>query len=77
MSGGHRARIDPDHIAALIRRAAEECILPRFQRLARHEVREKSPGDIVTAADVEAERLLSHLLVEALPGATVIGGISS
>ncbi|HJS30547.1 MAG TPA: inositol monophosphatase family protein [Alphaproteobacteria bacterium] len=73
MSGGPPIRIDPDDIAALIRRAAEECILPRFRRLARHEVREKSPGNLVTAADVEAERLLSRLLSETLPGAAVIG----
>lgn len=73
MSGGRRTRIDLDDIAALIRRVAEECILPRFQRLARHEVREKSPGDIVTSADLDAERRLTRLLSAALPGAAVIG----
>ncbi len=73
MSGSGPKRIDPDTIAALIRRTAEECILPRFQRLASHEVREKSPGNLVTAADVDAEHMLSRLLADALPGAAVVG----
>ncbi len=64
---------DLERIASLIRRAAEECILPRFCRLASHEVREKSPGNLVTIADEEAERRLAELLSDAAPGAVVIG----
>lgn len=64
---------DPDSVTALLRRAATEIILPRFQKLARHQIREKGPGDLVTIADTEAERLLTPLLAALVPGSVVVG----
>ncbi|SFC11899.1 fructose-1,6-bisphosphatase [Bosea sp. CRIB-10] len=47
--------------------------MPRFRKLAEAEVRVKSPGEEVTIADEEAERLLGLRLPELLPGSRVIG----
>ena len=47
-------------VSALIRDVAATVILPRFQRLAASEVIEKSPGDLVTIADREAEARLTE-----------------
>jgi len=58
-------------VTALIRQAAESEILPRYQRLAKSDIREKSPGQLVTDADVEAERLLTRTLTALLPAAVV------
>jgi len=65
--------IDVDDVAAIIRRVAETEILPRFQRLQAHEIREKSPGSLVTVADVESERALHTALTALLPGSLVLG----
>jgi fructose-1,6-bisphosphatase/inositol monophosphatase family enzyme len=62
---------DPAAVARLIREAAEAEILPRFQKLGRGEVREKSPGQLVTDADVAAEHLLTRTLGALLPAAVV------
>jgi len=47
-----------DEVAALMRGVAATVVMPRFRTLADHEIAEKSPGEIVTVADREAERLL-------------------
>lgn len=64
---------EPDKIAALLRRAANEIILPRFRKLEQDEIREKGPGDLVTVADTEAEHLLAPLLRALVPGSVVVG----
>lgn len=64
---------DPEKVAALLRRAADEVILPRFRRLAAHEIREKGPGNLVTIADTEAEHLLAPALLALVPGSRVVG----
>lgn len=64
---------DIDAVTSLLRRAAAEAILPRFRRLERHEIREKGPGDLVTIADTDAERLLTGELRKLAPGSVVIG----
>lgn len=64
---------DPESVAALLRRASAEIILPRFQKLERHEIREKGPGDLVTIADTEAEHMLTPLLRKLVPGSVVVG----
>lgn len=64
---------DPDRIQKIIRETAETKILPRFERLAAHDIQEKAPGDLVTIADQEAERVLSQRLSEILPGSVAIG----
>jgi len=66
--------IDPFRVAALIREVAEAEILPRFRQLKSGDIREKSgPKDLVTVADIEAERRLEPLLKDLLPGSVVVG----
>jgi fructose-1,6-bisphosphatase/inositol monophosphatase family enzyme len=64
---------DSDKVVAAIREAAEEDILPRFQRLERHEISEKNPGEVVTIADIEAEHRLTRLLADIVPGSAIVG----
>lgn len=60
-------------VAALLRQVAEQAILPRFQTLATGDIDEKSPGELVTVADREAEILLADALTKLLPDARVVG----
>jgi fructose-1,6-bisphosphatase/inositol monophosphatase family enzyme len=62
-----------DKVDALMREAAAIAILPRFRRLQSHEIEEKTPGELVTAADREAERILTAGLRDLKPGSIVIG----
>lgn len=62
---------DPAQVAAIIREAAEAEILPRFKNLQALQIREKKPNQLVTEADIEAEKLLSRRLLEVIPGAIV------
>ena len=64
---------EPVKVEAIIREVSEAAILPRFRRLERHDISEKSPGDLVTTADRESEQLLSAALSELLPGSKVVG----
>ena len=58
----------------LIRDVSAKAVIPRFCNLAEGDVRTKSgPGDLVTAADEEAEQLLEDGLVKVWPGSLVIG----
>ncbi|AWW36874.1 inositol monophosphatase [Streptomyces sp. AS58] len=57
-----------------VRKAAAAEIMPRFRRLAADEIDQKSgPHDLVTDADRLAERYLTEVLVELLPGSVVVG----
>lgn len=60
-------------VGELMRRAAREAILPRYRALAAGEAEEKSPGEIVTIADREAEAILAHGLAALRPDAAVVG----
>jgi fructose-1,6-bisphosphatase/inositol monophosphatase family enzyme len=62
-----------DEVSALIRDVAAEVVLPRFRRLAAGDVHEKAPGEVVTIADQESERLLTAGLLRLLPGSLVVG----
>lgn len=62
-----------ERVGTLMVEAAERAILPRFRALAEHEVEEKSPGELVTVADREAEAILAAGLAPLLPGSRVIG----
>jgi len=62
-----------DQVADLIREVAATVVLPRFRHLAADEVHQKSPGDLVTIADQEAERALTRGLTALLPGSVVVG----
>jgi fructose-1,6-bisphosphatase/inositol monophosphatase family enzyme len=65
--------IDPQTIAGIIREIAQEEILPRFRQLRQEDIREKKPGDFVTAADLAAERRLTERLGDLAPGSVVLG----
>ncbi len=62
-----------DSVSALMRRTAAEAILPRYRALRSDQVEEKSPGELVTCADRDAEALLAKGLVELLAGSLVLG----
>ena len=62
-----------DQVAELIREVAATIVLPRFRHLAAGEIHQKSPGDVVTIADQEAEKALTRGLTALLPGSTVVG----
>jgi fructose-1,6-bisphosphatase/inositol monophosphatase family enzyme len=64
---------DTQKIADIVRAVAQEEALPRFKRLAAHEVSEKSPGDLLTVADEATEAALERRLMDALPGSRVVG----
>jgi len=64
---------DSDRVAALMRETAAAELLPRFRNLAKHDIREKRPGDVVTVADVASEQRLASGLAGILPGVPVVG----
>jgi fructose-1,6-bisphosphatase/inositol monophosphatase family enzyme len=64
---------DIERVAARIREVAAIEILPRFQKLAAAEMHEKQPGQLVTIADIEAERRLTPLLEEMMADSVVVG----
>ena len=67
------ARVNADAVAAIIRETAEAEIIPRFGHLVAGQIREKKPGQLVTEADTEAEKVLSRRLTQLLPGSLVVG----
>jgi fructose-1,6-bisphosphatase/inositol monophosphatase family enzyme len=64
---------DSDKVARLIAEIAAEEVMPYFEKLGHDDIREKKPGDLVTIADVAAERRLTPLLSDLLPGSRVVG----
>lgn len=65
---------DPHEVARVMRDVARAAILPRFGNLAAGEIsRKKHPRDLVTVADIEAERLLVERLGELRPGWSFVG----
>jgi fructose-1,6-bisphosphatase/inositol monophosphatase family enzyme len=62
-----------DKVAGFIREAAAAEILPRFERLEAADIQEKGPGDLVTIADTEAERVLTNRFKDLLPGVVIVG----
>ncbi|MDN5797236.1 MAG: inositol monophosphatase [Intrasporangium sp.] len=65
--------MDTDAVLQLLRDVSEVAINPRFRALAEDEVHEKNPGDLVTDADREAEKLITAALLGAYPDAVVLG----
>ncbi|PKU25689.1 inositol-1-monophosphatase [Telmatospirillum siberiense] len=65
--------MDPLRVATILGEISAEVILPRFQKLASGDVREKGPGDLVTIADTEAEAVLTRRLGALLPSSRVVG----
>lgn len=66
------ASLTPD-VRCAIARAAQQALLSRFRRLTKHEVEEKSAGEVVTVADRECEALLTEALAQLLPEASIVG----
>lgn len=64
---------DPRLVGELVREIAQVEVLPRFRQLARHEIREKSPGDFVTIADEAMEAALAPKLSALMPGSLLVG----
>ena len=64
---------DPAAVAAAIKEAARTEALARFQKLQSYEISEKSPGDLVTIADLETERALNRDLSSLWPGSVMVG----
>jgi fructose-1,6-bisphosphatase/inositol monophosphatase family enzyme len=65
--------MNPDQVPAILRDAAERLIRPRFRLLQEGDISEKSPGELVTVADREAEDEITRRLRELDPGVPVIG----
>lgn len=57
----------------VLREAAARSVIPRFQNIQDSDVEEKSPGEIVTVADKEAEIIIAAGLSAILPTARVVG----
>jgi fructose-1,6-bisphosphatase/inositol monophosphatase family enzyme len=64
---------DADKVGTLVAEIAAAEIMPYFEKLERGHISEKKPGDLVTVADVAAERALSAALTGFLPGSLVVG----
>lgn len=65
---------DLEQLASVLAQAAAEEIMPRFGRLQKAQVRQKSSAfDIVTEADEAAERLITSRLNADFPHAVVVG----
>jgi len=65
--------VDTEAVLRLLQDVAEEVVNPRFRSLSSGEVDEKGPGDLVTAADREAEELITAALRTAYPDAVILG----
>lgn len=62
-----------ERVTELLRHTAAQAVLPRYRALRSEEIVEKSPGELVTAADREAEALITQGLLALLPGSLVLG----
>jgi fructose-1,6-bisphosphatase/inositol monophosphatase family enzyme len=65
--------LSTDAVLDLLREVSATVITPRFRALAAGEITEKSPGDLVTIADHEAETAITARLRSAYPGAVILG----
>jgi fructose-1,6-bisphosphatase/inositol monophosphatase family enzyme len=62
------------HVVNILRRAARTEIMPRFRNLTPADISTKSgPHDLVTAADLAAEAMITRALAIAFPGALIVG----
>jgi fructose-1,6-bisphosphatase/inositol monophosphatase family enzyme len=62
-----------EQVGLLLRQTAADIVLPRFRTLQAHEQWQKSPGEIVTIVDHEAEALIASDLAAMIPGSRVVG----
>ncbi len=76
MTQAHLTSQVPDlieRVSTILRETAEEVVIPRWKALQEGDVRSKSPGELVTVADEEAEKALTARLAELAPGVPVVG----
>jgi fructose-1,6-bisphosphatase/inositol monophosphatase family enzyme len=66
-------KIPHDDVEELLRETVALHVMPRYQKLARHEIDEKQANDFVTVADIEAERHLAPRLAALIPASRVLG----
>lgn len=67
---------DLDQVAEIVKTVALEEVVPRFGELQSNDIAEKRPGDagnLVTTADLEAEKALTRELEAAFAGSVAIG----
>ncbi|MBD3774118.1 MAG: inositol monophosphatase [Rhodobacteraceae bacterium] len=63
-----------DHeILSMMRFASERALMPRWRNLAKSEIVEKEPGDLVTVADREIEQFLTDALRTLAEDVAVVG----
>lgn len=60
-------------VSDILRQVSREVVLPHYQNLQSGDIQEKSPGDLVTIADMLSEEMLSEKLHALLPEAQIIG----
>ncbi len=60
-------------VEAIMRRAAQTAIIPRYRSLEEGEIISKAADDVVTVADHESEAILTAALTDLLPEAAVVG----
>ena len=65
-------RVDPLRVKDIITQVSQKTILPRFNKLGPKQVYKKDHGEIVTIADLEAEKELNSLLKSLLPNSSII-----
>jgi fructose-1,6-bisphosphatase/inositol monophosphatase family enzyme len=65
--------METDAVLTLLKEVAEEVINPRFRSLAKDDIAEKNPGDLVTVADRESELRITEVLRREHPDALVLG----
>ncbi|MGZ8410503.1 MAG: inositol monophosphatase family protein [Hyphomicrobium sp.] len=65
---------DRERVIQIMREVAACEIMPRFRRLAQSDIAAKrNPSDLVTTADLEAERRLTAVLTDLWPDTEVVG----
>lgn len=65
--------MDNHDVLDLMTHAADTAIMPRWRSLGKGDITEKSPGDLVTVADTEAEKIITSHLRSSFPEAIVLG----
>ncbi len=66
-------RFDPQAVTDIIAEVARQEVLPRFRSLRDDEIQKKKGGDLVTVADLAAEKALTRRLQDLLAGSLVVG----
>ena len=64
---------DIDDVIQIIRETAAREVMPRFGNLAAGDVTKKTNGEVVTTADIAAEKRLAHHLKALAPESVVVG----